>query len=174
MHAAYFFCIPCLMRRPSATLYPESYVEPDDLQRSKAINPFKLARLRLRHGYSHLRVNPIIAFVARLTDSVKSTRQGDRFRARWQASGCRMRQREVSQDHAHPGLANSGGRTQQAKRGILPKHPVVGAQRRPGLRAIPSLLLLMPLRHVTSSSIFRRPRSSWRNWPGFSSPADVS
>ena len=63
-----FFLYPMPDAATLGDLYPESYVEPDDLQRSKAINPFKLARLRLRHGYSHLRINPIIAFLARLTD----------------------------------------------------------------------------------------------------------
>ncbi len=47
-------------------LYPDSYVEPDDLERTKAINPLKLARLKLYHGYAHLSVNPLVALVARL------------------------------------------------------------------------------------------------------------
>lgn len=50
-----------------AALYPESYVEPDDLQQTRAINPLRLARLKLRHGYAHLGVNPIAAIAARLT-----------------------------------------------------------------------------------------------------------
>lgn len=48
-------------------LYPDSYVEPDDLERARATNPLKLARLRLHHGYAHLSVNPLVALVARLT-----------------------------------------------------------------------------------------------------------
>ncbi len=50
-----------------AALYPESYVEPDDLQQTRAINPLRLARLKLRHGYAHLGANPIAAIAARLT-----------------------------------------------------------------------------------------------------------
>ena len=71
----YYKCAACgvffLHPMPDAAaldeLYPDSYVEPDDLERAKAINPLKLARLRLHHGYAHLSVNPLAALVARLT-----------------------------------------------------------------------------------------------------------
>lgn len=61
-----YFLHPMPDEAALAALYPESYVEPDDLVQAKAINPLKLARLKLRHGYTHLNVNPFVAIVARL------------------------------------------------------------------------------------------------------------
>jgi len=62
-----YFLHPMLDAAALAALYPENYVEPDDPGQTRAINPLKLARLRLRHGYAHLNVNPIVAIVAKLT-----------------------------------------------------------------------------------------------------------
>lgn len=62
-----YFLHPMLDAETLDDLYPESYVEPDDLRLSKEINPIKRARLRLQHGYSHLQVSPIFALIAGLT-----------------------------------------------------------------------------------------------------------
>lgn len=76
----YYRCDACgvffLHPMPDATtleeLYPESYVEPDDLQRRKSAGPIKRARLRLHHGYRHLHVSPFAIFFAWLTGPFRS------------------------------------------------------------------------------------------------------
>jgi 2-polyprenyl-3-methyl-5-hydroxy-6-metoxy-1,4-benzoquinol methylase len=47
-----------------ANLYPDDYVEADDLHRQKTFNPLKLAQLKLHHGYTHLQTNPLAELLA--------------------------------------------------------------------------------------------------------------
>lgn len=59
-----FFLQPMPDPQALAGLYPDDYVEADDLGRQKTFNPLKLAQLKLHHGYTHLRTNPLAALLA--------------------------------------------------------------------------------------------------------------
>lgn len=67
-----FFLHPMPDAATLGELYPDSYVEPDDLERAKPINPLKLARLKLHHGYAHLGVNPLALLADRLMAPFRS------------------------------------------------------------------------------------------------------
>lgn len=61
-----FFLHPMPDAATLGELYPDSYVEPEDLERAKPVSPLKLARLKLRHGYAHLDARPLAALADRL------------------------------------------------------------------------------------------------------------
>lgn len=67
-----FFLHPMPDAATLGELYPDSYVEPDDLERAKPVSPLKLARLKLRHGYAHLGVNPLALLADRLLAPFRS------------------------------------------------------------------------------------------------------
>jgi 2-polyprenyl-3-methyl-5-hydroxy-6-metoxy-1,4-benzoquinol methylase len=61
-----FFLQPMLDQEALGNLYPENYVEADDLLRQKTVNPLKLAQLKLHHGYTHLRTHPMALLLAKI------------------------------------------------------------------------------------------------------------